>query len=505
MCLVLQQKNKYGGCFDLVAIKKTNTKINDNLKINEAHIYVTRPNNARVSYINWKKGTYGEWHWTKYNIKETDMRTKTASFTSPNSLDLTTGVYLVLITSPMHEDFGGVIISVEYDETTGLYTYQCQDYSRFYQGKFEAIVGKNITQYRLLQYLITRGGIDFQGKVSKKKLKEFKNELSGLRPAYQYDQKYWGNVLSYNMMTQKNLMIFRDKSWIEAIRDLVYGSGSFIDVHFDKYGTLHLEPYYVTDLFKTGLYITTPEIAKRTFKFDTTDIITGVNVQSTNKSSIGKFYFSTDLVKLDLSAFFGRLDASITNPNTSKSTSSNKSQKKSTTKTTTNNPYNTKRKAVEISSDNINSKSKDKARLNEIAKLLRKNGWEVINHGVGSNMHSERHLEIKNGVHFCLMGGVDAGMIREVSINSSYVKKQKRLNSRTVWAWLPPASDIRKGGKRYAWMPRSDDDNYSPRGFKGVEYPSKKLIKAKVPFMYGSNAEEIVAKFLKGGDEPDAC
>lgn len=491
----------------MVAITKTSTKIDVNLETNDAHIYISRAGNPRVSYHSWKKGEYGEWHWTQYQIKESDMRIKTATFTSPNYIDLTTGLYSILITSPMHEDFGGVILNVEYDKKTGWYSYQCQDYSRHYQGKFEVITDNKITQYRLLQYLLTRGGIPINGKVTKKMLNEWKYELSGLRPAYQYDQKYWGNVLSYNMMILKNLMIIRDKSFIEAIRDLVYGSGSFIDIYFDKYGVLHLEPYYVTDLYKTGLYLTTPEIAQAKYKFDTTDIITGVNIQSTNKTSVGNFYHSLDLVNFDLSAFFGNLDASISNPNQSSSSNgkTTSSQKQSTTKTNTNNPYNTKNKAVEISSDNINGKSTDKARLNKIAKLLKKNGWKVTNHGVGSNMHSEKHLQIKNGVHFCLMGGVDAGMIREVTINSSYVRKQKSLNSRTVWAWLPPASDIRKGGNRYTWMPRSHDDNYSPKSFKGVSYPSKKLVKAKVPFMYGSNADEIVAKFLKGGDEPNAC
>ena len=175
----------------MVAIKKTSKKITTNIGFNEAHIYVTRPDNPRKSYVTWKKGMYGEWHWSKYQIKETDMRTKTATFTSPNYVDLTTGLYCVLISSPFHEDFGGVIISVEYDKDTGLYDYQCQDFSRFYQSKFELVTNAKITLYQVLQFLITRGGINPFGKVTKKMLNEYKHELSGLRPAYQYEQIYW--------------------------------------------------------------------------------------------------------------------------------------------------------------------------------------------------------------------------------------------------------------------------------------------------------------------------
>ena len=509
----------------MTAIKKTSTKITSNLGFNEAHIYVTRPTNPRKSYVTWKEGTYGEWHWSKYQIKETDMRTKTATFSSPNYIDPTTGLYCVLISSPMHEDFGGVILSVEYDKNSGVYDYQCQDYSRFYQSQFELITNAKTTIHRVLQCLVSRGGVSAFGKVSKKQLNEYKDELSGLRPAYQYDQKYWRyttkmvnkiNKMSskkqkqytFNPMTDKPLMIIRNKSFIEAIRDIVYGSGAYIDVYFNKYGVLKIEPYFITDLFQTGLHLTTPEVASAKYKFDTTNIITGVTITG-DKLDVGSYKTSKQLVNLDLSAFFGTLVTSVkgdTDNNTDKKGSS-KDSKKSTSTNKTDNPYNTKKKEVEISSDNINGKSKDKARLNSIAKILKKNGWKVTNHGVGSNMHSEKHLKIKNGVHFCLMGGVDAGMIREVSINSSYVKKQKKLNSRTVWAWVGPnnhCGDIRKGGNRYKYMPRAHDDNYSPTSFKGISYPSKKLINAKVPFMYGKTADEIASKFLAGGDEVKA-
>lgn len=489
----------------MVAVVKTNELIDNVNKIeNNANLYVTRKDDASSIIVDWNKKK--EIHWEKYQIKETDMRVKTATFTSPQYLDLTTGQYCLLISSPMHEDFGGVILNVEYDDKNDLYSYQCQDFSRFYQSKFELINNGKYTNYRVLQYLLTQGGIPLKGKITKKMKKKYKKELSGLRPKWQYQQgKEVGNTIKYNPMDYKNAMIMRNKSYIEAIRDLSLGVGAFYDVYFDKYGVPHIEPYHRDDLLKSGLTLTTPEIASKQYKFDTTNILTGTLVHSSNKLKNGKLYTSEQVINLDLSAFFGKLYTSMDSESSSTSTSS--SNKQSTDKSKNGNPYGTKKKALELSFDNYKNSSTDKAFVNDLKKLLKKNGWKVTKSRIGSNMHTEKHMKIKNGVHFCVMNGVDAGMIREVSINSSYVKKQKKLNCRTVWAWIRTdpkrKNDIRKGGNSEHWIVRGHDDNYSPSGFNGIKEPRKKLIKAKVPFMYGKDAKEIVSKFCSGGDEKE--
>lgn len=486
-------------------VKKTNTKIDDvNIGKNDAKIYIVRKDDARKIAIDWKKKV--EIHWNKYQIKETDRRIKTASFTTPQYLDLTTGMYCVMITSDMHEDFGGIILDVEYDNDNGLYSYNCQDFSRMYQGKFDLVTDGKSNYYRVLQYLITQGGVSWKGKAKKKQLKKYKKELSGLRPNWQYNtNKYWGNGIKLTPFAYKPKMIIRNKSYIEAIRDIVYGAGTNIDVYFNKYGILQIEPFHADDLKKNGLILTTPEIANAKYKFDTTNIVTGVHVHATDKLKTGKFYSSKNTIKLDLSAFFGNLSTSMDNP--SQSTGKTSSGKTNNDNDKKDNPYNTKKKELELSFDNWKNPKTDQKFVNEVVKLLKKNGWKIKHAKRGSNMHSEKHMSIKNGVHFCIMNGVDAGMIREVSMNSSYVKKQKRLKCRTVWAWIRTdpnrKNDIRKGGNCEHRIGRAHDDDYSPSAFNGVSEPRKKLIKAKVPFMYGKNPKEIVDKFLAGGDEPE--
>jgi hypothetical protein len=88
----------------MVAITKTNEKNYDtNLIQNQTYIYVCRKKYANQIMIDWKHKDLI--YWSKYEIKETDMRQETASFTSPQYFDLTTGVFCVLISSPYHKNF----------------------------------------------------------------------------------------------------------------------------------------------------------------------------------------------------------------------------------------------------------------------------------------------------------------------------------------------------------------------------------------------------------------
>lgn len=493
----------------MTAIVKTNKTLTGNYASNEAFILLARRNDARGHVMDWN--SYESIVWKKYQIKETDFRVKTATFTTPQYVDLTTGSFAVMITTPMHEDFMGVIISVSYDHKTGLYEYQCQDWSRNFQSKLDMVIEtKNV--YRVLQTLITSDAIPITGAVTKTQLKNFKKTLSGLRPAYQYYQHAFGSTFEFNPMLDQSKKIIRGKSYIEAIRDLIYGSGAYIDVYFNKYGTLQIEPYHKDDFFNTGLFLSNAEITNNvTQKFDTTNIITGTIVHNTDKSKWGTSYGASTLVGINLAAIFGVLTESIENPNqtnASSSSSSNKSSntsKKSNTNTKTSNPYGTKKKVVWLNSDNVTGRSSDMKFLKDMAKLLNKNGWSTKIVGVGSHTHEEGYANVKNGIWLCVYGGIDAAVIREACIKSSYRNKLDRNKSRSVFCMRPPAASILKGGKYYKYLPRAWDDTYSPASFKGISKPLDWMTKYKVPIMYAKNAKKMVAKFLAGGDNPDAC
>lgn len=485
-------------------IKKTNVVLNDtNLADNEdTYIFMARRVKANQIGSDWT--TRYKIHWVKYQIKETDMRQKTATFTSPQYFDLTTGVYSILITSKLHEDFGGLIISSEYDKNTGLYSYQCQDFSRQYQGKFELVV-KNATIYSIIRTLITKNW----GLIDNNLAKSYKRLLSGLRPAWLYDQSYYSSLKNFNPMTIRRSLIIRDKSWIEAIRDIIYGTGAYIDIYFDKYGILHLEPYHKDEFFNTGLYLTTPEIAEAKYKFDTTNIQTSVFVKNSDSKNLGSYYGSDTLLNLDLTAFFGDMTSMIANPtqntastSTNVTTSATKtaSTKKSTTTTKNSNPYGTKKKVVYLNIDNISGKSADMKKMTDMRTLLQKNGWKVVITGVGPSTHYSRRNECKNGIWFTLYGGFCAGTLREQCTSDWFLNPLKKNKSRTVVGFFPPATNgILKGGKYYKHLGPAWDWQGSS-SYANLDYPAKFMSQHGVPFMFGSNATQMVSKFLAGGD-----
>lgn len=326
--------------------------------------------------------------------------------------------------------------------------------------------------------------------------------MSGLRPAYQYEQKYWGSSRNFNPMTQSMKGSIKGKSIIEVIRDYCLGSGAYIDVYPNKYGILQIEPYHKKDWLESNVTIPYHTIQDMKVKFDTKNIVTGVSITSSDSLKIGGSATSKELIGLDLAQLFGNNGASIS---TSKKTKTKTSKGNTKTVKNTTNPYGTKLKKIYINSDNIYGKSTDRQFMKDFAAAMRKQGWKTKIIGWGPNTHTEKYMNgCKDGVWFCIYGGADAAVFRETVKKNSYTNKLKSLNSRTVIG-MRTGGNIRKGGKYYKWLPRAHDDNYSPSSFKGISYPLATLTKGKVPIMYANSVKDMVAKFLAGGDNKEAC
>ncbi|WP_292748136.1 hypothetical protein, partial [Methanobrevibacter sp.] len=332
-----------------------------------------------------------------------------------------------------------------------------------------------------------------KGRVSSKKLSKYKTELSGLRPKLYYDQGVWENGINFNPMKSTTQMVFRDVSYIEAIRNLVFSTGAYIDVYFNKYGVLQIEPFSKEDWLQSGIYLTTPELASSKFKFDTTNIITGVVVNSQDSLKKGHSYSSEKLVRLDLSAFFGNLTTTIDNPNKTTATKTSSSKTVSSKKST-----NTKQKegsgiTVFMNIDNIHSKSRDMKLMKDIGKYLKKRGYKVEIGGIGPSYHySQINRVKKNGIYMCIYGGACAGTLKEHWSSNHYKSVLKKKKAKMVVAFLsPPSTNIHN----LKWLPRAHDDNFSPSSFRGVSNPEKHLLNAGVGVVIGKNAKEIASKF----------
>ena len=476
-------------------------------------IRVRRLNNADTRIVmtdSWSKSI--KIPFTEYSIKESDYRIKTASFTSPVFFDLTTGRHLVKIGSLYHENFAGIMLDVEYDEKTGLYTYQCQDWSRGLISKLEMV--RTGTVHTMLRWLIGKSSIPY-GKQWKKLTAYEKKILSGLRKVERYNQSYYpGNKYKGNPFNQKRQMIIRDKSYIEVIRDLVFNSLGYFDVWFNDKGVLQIEPLSKTDWENTGLHLSANEYTNRKFKFSTTNAITGVLVNGSDKK-IGDAYGATELVNLKLAAFFGAISTSISNPNNNTKAATNSSSKSTTSSTATvgknGNPFNTKAKRIIVSADGGSGGFK-----NNIVKLLKKDGWSVTDLGVGPGTHSSAYnkLSSKYAVNLTIYNGPDPKTIDEpvtgwlkgrhekygvrlvqMFDSSSWTSKTGKYNKKGMWY-------KRHGDFKGYRLPKAWDDNYSgARSGVLINDLEAWYIKyhKKVCYCCGTTPSEAYKQFKAGG------
>ena len=459
---------------------------NSNLAKNQSYILINRLNDAHSLFVSsdfWNNArkTNSYINYTKYQIKETDLQQKTATFTSPDYIDLTTGLYIILISSPYHENFAGAILSVDYDKKEGLYTYQCQDWSRLHQGTVQLFTN-DANYYNILRHLITHGGVTAWN-VKKQALKSYKKMLSGLRPLDYYNMGWWGNKNKSNPLKQKKKVLINGKTYIEAIRDIVYGAGGYIKVYFSQNGVIQVEPYSRDEWLKNGVYVTTKELASEKITFDTTNVITGVLVTTSNALETGKGYTSAALTGLDLSAFFGNLGATIS------------SEKKDNAAKTTSTATTSKSVPVHMNTDRIKSSSADKKMLQDIKKELEKKGYKVTVGARNPNAHYKEINKVKkNGIYFTIYGGLCAGTLKEQVESNHFWNTLKKKNARMVIGHLESKGRL-KLNKKLTWLPRAHDDNFSPKSFKGWKDPYTKIVNKGIGIANGTNAKQIAAKF----------
>lgn len=458
------------------------------------------PDATKVNKIvNWETGK--KIPFTKYNIKETDMRVKTATFSSPQYLDLTTGLFAVRIVSKYHENFGGIVLDVDYDENTGMYDYQCQDFSRLYISKPEFLI-KNGNIYKILINLLTRGALPIKS-INAKNRKKFKKVLSGLKPLKYYNQSFYeGNRYKGNPFNKKISFIARDKSFIDLIRDIVFNSLGFFDVYFNDRGVLQIEPLSKKDWDNTGLHLNNIDYSSRKFKFSTTNSITGVVVNGSDLK-IGAYKKSDELINFPLNAFFGVVGTSIANPVQQKTTNAvkatNSKSKTSKTSKVKDNPYGNKAKKIWIGADGGSG-----GFAREIVSLLQKNGWHVHYSGEGAAVHNNDYNNVTSD--YQILAIVDNGFCC-TTVKEAYegycAPTLKRKNVTVMFMfdtrnWTNPAGmkPYRYGDfKGYTAHTAWDDSS----GYCTSMNVDSFFRKHKAVYCASPTAKGMVDMFLKGG------
>ena len=462
-----------------------------NHTINSSYLSIIRKDSAKFNVYPDTWCDAKQYEYTKYQIKETDMRVKTMTFTSPHYFDLTEGQYWVLITSPFHENFSGILLKVEYDASNGLYSYQCQDMSRLFMDTFSRASPYTVTtittttdsddgesetktetqltykqdvdldRYALLRALISHGevGIYYLFETKQPDLKWF----TGLRPIYYYDYVYQGSVVKGNGLEQKAGLFIKSKPAIEIARTFCFADGGVQDVIVSKEGVMQIIPNMGKGDMSNEIRIEPKELSSVKITFDITNVVTDVGVDSTEKLKSATYYKSKDLIGLDLNAIFGDYDVTVSNPNQSTASTASTTSSSSSTKTNTNaNPYNSKAKKVWVDADSGSGDFKSSF----ISKLKSK-GWTTRDGGTGPGTHYANYGNVTKdyAVLVNIYNGFCAGTIGE-AYGSSIQNKLKNKGVQLVVVfdtrtWTGNMKPYRYGDFTGYTAKRAWDDNFS--------------------------------------------
>ena len=432
-----------------------------------AHIYVKRYETP----FNWDN-CY-EIPFQDYTISESDFRNRTAKIVTERRYDFANNTYAVKIVNPHHETFTGVMLKKN-KKPMNILEYDCQDWNRLYMSK--PTVDVKDSNYNLIKRLLNYCGSSSW-------------VWKGLLPVNKYEQRKYGSIISFNPMKNKNTLSVKDKTVKELVQQLIYSTGAYIDIYYNSTGVMQFSPYHVDNWLKSVADFHYTGTIDYDWTFNTTDIITAV-------VDNGKLYKFKDL--FGGNALSGMIYEQV-NSGSEQSTTNKTVNKTSKTNTKTDNPYKTKKKEVWVNMDSCWGSNTDHAYLRTFCKELRKLGWKVHNTGVGPSTHTK--IQGKNGIWLTMYGGVDVGCLREAASNTAYHNNLLNRNMRTVIGFMNNASDIRKGGKGYKYVPKAWDDNYSA-GDTGLKYPAAYLAYNGIPFFYskGNHPKKAAAIFNSGGD-----
>ena len=245
-------------------------------------------------------------NYEKYEITETEPSACTMKFTSDQHFDPTKGQWRVLLLHPNHRPFYGFILDDDYDESTELYSYQCQDGSRAYQGKTQFASAGALQKYGMVKTLLA-GGLDKNGKG----YFEDKYSLAGLRRLEDYKQAAAGNIKECNPLSAAVPSVLTYDSFIDQIRGLCLSDGANIKVYFDKYGICQIEPnstVYQQNKYNGFLYFSLKDMSSNTYSMDKTNVITNIRVKR-DKTNTSSGYRSETLFDVPVTFYFGNSDS----------------------------------------------------------------------------------------------------------------------------------------------------------------------------------------------------
>ena len=160
------------------------------------------------------------------------------------------------------------------------------------------------------------------------------------------------------------------------------------------------------------------------------------------------------------------------------------------------------KKTFYIVSDNIQSKSKDKARIKEVAKAFQSIGHKAVVGEVGSNEHTKPKsygCTKKNDVWVCIFGGACAGTIADltgyVGFGDWFKNDQlKKASLMFIFVSAPEGACIDIATTKKLGVAHDDNFSKKVKNFTGISNPSNYLKNHNVTWIQDGTTQAIVTK-----------
>ena len=457
----------------------------------------------------WKRTQ--ELPFTSYDIDEDGYREKSATIKTNQHLDLSAGTWIVLIVGE-HENFAGVILTEDYDASSNSYSYKCKDFHIFYRDKFTRTY-KKATGRRILTDLLTYNKIG-QNKITKKDkkrkdkvtgypkrlLEKYARQLNGLKSNSKYEMKNYGASKAFNPLSKqyKNQKLENKSLW-DFIKAYTVGTGAFLDLYINDYGTLIVQPFDIEN-WRKPKYLISDVYNNLKFKSSTENIVTDVTIN-------GKTYTTSNISKDELNDIFIQNTTRINNTTTS-STSTGAGQRENTTQANTEkgHPFVCKNNEAWVNMDLRTTYANDGKWLHKVCDELKKLGWKVHYVGVGPGYQTNpsHFSKARNGLWVTIDNGIDPAVLRELA-NAGYCAGVLAKHGCVPFlAYVGiDRSRFTKGHAGYDHIGVAHDDNGNGIA---LDYPAGYLAECGVPFAFcGDSAREVAEKINNGGDSPKAC
>ena len=282
---------------------------------------------------------------SEFTITETDLRVKTATFESPYDIDLTRGRVCCWIQRKYGDNFGGVILTKEFNKDTGMYSYTCQDWNRLLNSKVYVILGGDITAYDIIKILLVKMGLSTDGlhdidyydytlqeipddddPSESLTQSDSKNVVSANTPADDDNENKKsrdvgtskdeaGKDTKNNPFKLKPMGLYDKMTALDFIRTLILKAGATIDFYMDENGVPRFDKYEKDTWLKKRWYFVDTDVYDAKLKFDLTDMITQVAVKRVDPlNPNATLYTSEKLVGVNLAKYFGVMGDVVDNP-----------------------------------------------------------------------------------------------------------------------------------------------------------------------------------------------